>query len=105
MKKDIHPQYYPEATVKCACGNTFKVGATQKFIETETCSQCHSFYTGKEKNLDKVGQVQKFKARLAKQKAKEEKVKEKREENKEKAMKKKEGSQKSKKKENNNDEK
>jgi large subunit ribosomal protein L31 len=75
MKKDIHPKYYPKATVKCACGSTFKVGATQPVIETETCSQCHPFYTGKERDLDRIGRVQKFRARLAKkQPPKKEKV-------------------------------
>ena len=68
MKKDIHPKYYPKAQVKCACGNTFTVGATKEFIETEICSKCHPFYTGKEKILDTLGQVQKFRKRLAKKK-------------------------------------
>lgn len=68
MKKEIHPKYYPKAQVKCACGNTFTVGSTKEFIETEICSKCHSFYTGKEKLLDTVDQVQKFRKRLAKKK-------------------------------------
>lgn len=66
MKKDTHPKYYPHAQVKCACGNTFNVGSTKEFIETEICSKCHPFYTGKEKLLDTMGQVQKFKEKLAK---------------------------------------
>lgn len=66
MKKDIHPKYYPHAQVKCACGNTFNVGSTKEFIETEICSKCHPFYTGKEKLLDTMGRVQKFKEKLAK---------------------------------------
>jgi len=65
MKQDIHPKYYPEARVQCACGNTWTVGSTKKFIEVEICSNCHSFYTGKEKTMDAVGQVQKFRKRLA----------------------------------------
>jgi large subunit ribosomal protein L31 len=69
MKKDIHPQYFPKAKVSCACGNSFLVGATQESIEVEVCSACHPFYTGKEKIMDKVGQVQKFRSRLAKKKA------------------------------------
>jgi len=73
MKKDIHPKYYKEATVKCACGNTFKVGSTKEFMEIEICSACHPFYTGKEKIVDALGQVQKFKKRLAKKKAKKKK--------------------------------
>ncbi len=66
MKKEIHPKYYSKARAKCACGNSFTVGSTQEFIETEICSQCHPFYTGKEKILDTMGQVQKFKEKLAK---------------------------------------
>ncbi len=66
MKKDIHPKYYPNAKVQCACGNTFNVGSTKEYIEVEICSACHPFYTGKEKNVDTVGQVQKFRKRLAK---------------------------------------
>ena len=66
MKKNIHPPYYPKATVRCACGNTFQVGSTKELIETEICSACHPFYTGKEKIVDTMGQVQKFKKRLAK---------------------------------------
>lgn len=66
MKPNIHPKYYPNATVKCACGNTFTVGSTKEFFEVEICSKCHPFYTGKEKNVDAVGQIQKFRKRLAK---------------------------------------
>ncbi len=65
MKKDIHPKYY-KATVKCACGNTFTVGSTKEFIETEVCAQCHPFYTKKEKVMDTLGRVQKLKERAAK---------------------------------------
>lgn len=66
MKKSIHPPYYPNAQVKCACGNTFMMGSTKEFIEVEICSQCHPFYTGKEKMVDTLGRVEKFKKRLAK---------------------------------------
>ena len=69
MKKDIHPKYYNKAQVRCACGNTFTVGSTKEFIEVEICSKCHPFYTGKEKILDAMGQVQKFRKRLAKKEA------------------------------------
>lgn len=65
-KKDIHPKYYPEAQVKCACGNSFTVGSTKEYIETEICSKCHPFYTGKEKMVDTLGRVERFKKRLAK---------------------------------------
>jgi len=66
MKKDIHPKYYPKAKVQCACGNTFEVGSTKEKIDIEICSQCHPFYTGKEKLVDAMGRVQRFKTRLAK---------------------------------------
>jgi len=65
-KKDIHPTYYPKAKVRCSCGATFEVGSTKESIETEVCSSCHSFYTGKEKMIDAMGQVQKFRERMAK---------------------------------------
>lgn len=68
MKKDIHPKYYSKAIVKCACGNTFTVGSTKESMEIETCSRCHPFYTGQDKILDRKGQVEKFKKRLAKKK-------------------------------------
>ncbi len=70
MKKDIHPTYYPEAKVQCACGNSFTVGSTKESLQVEICSACHPFYTGKEKTLDKVGQVQKFRERVSKSKKK-----------------------------------
>ncbi len=70
MKKDIHPKYYKNATVKCACGNTFTVGSTKEFIETEICSKCHPFYTGKEKIVDTLGRVERFRKRLAKKETK-----------------------------------
>ncbi len=65
-KKDIHPKYYPKARVICACGNTFTVGSTKELIEVEICSKCHPFYTGKEKIVDTMGRVERFKKRLAK---------------------------------------
>ncbi|MBU4205000.1 50S ribosomal protein L31 [Patescibacteria group bacterium] len=75
MKKDIHPKYYPKAKVTCACGNSFTVGSTKEYIETEICHKCHPFYTGKEKMVDTLGQVQKFRARLAKKETKKSKKK------------------------------
>lgn len=66
MKKNIHPQYFPNAHVKCACGAEFEVGSTKEFLEIEICSKCHPFYTGKEKILDTMGRVEKFRKRLAK---------------------------------------
>jgi large subunit ribosomal protein L31 len=70
MKKNIHPQYHPKATVKCACGNEIKTGSTQKEMEIEICANCHPFFTGKEKIIDTAGRVEKFKARQAKAKKK-----------------------------------
>ncbi|MFH1656870.1 MAG: 50S ribosomal protein L31 [bacterium] len=66
MKKDIHPKYYPKAQAHCACGNTFEIGSTKELTETEVCSQCHPFYTGKEKIMDTMGRVERFKKRLSK---------------------------------------
>jgi len=60
MKKDIHPQYYPEAKATCACGNTFSVGSTKPELNVEICSACHPFYTGKEKLIDTAGRVERF---------------------------------------------
>jgi large subunit ribosomal protein L31 len=65
MKKDLHPTYYPEATVTCACGNTWKTGSTRKTIQTEVCSACHPFFTGQQQRiLDVEGQVDRFYKRL-----------------------------------------
>lgn len=61
MKKDIHPTYNKEITVTCACGNTFTTGSTEEEIKTELCSQCHPFYTGKQKLVDSAKRVEKFK--------------------------------------------
>lgn len=68
MKKNIHPEYYKKAKLKCACGNEFTVGSTKKELEVEICSACHPFFTGKEKLIDTAGRVEKFKARAAKAK-------------------------------------
>jgi len=66
MKKEIHPEYYPEATVICgSCGNTWKTGSTKEEIRTEVCSNCHPFYTGQQQRiLDREGQVDRFYKRL-----------------------------------------
>ncbi len=65
MKKDIHPQY-EEAIVHCSCGNTFTTRSTQKDLHVELCSQCHPFYTGKQKLVDSGGRVDRFKRRMEK---------------------------------------
>ena len=66
MKKDIHPEYYPDAKVVCSCGNTFTVGSTQKMIRTDICSACHPFFTGVQRLVDTGGQVERFIKRLEK---------------------------------------
>lgn len=66
MKKDTHPTYYPDAKVECACGNTFTVGSTVKEISVELCSNCHPFYTGKQKLVDTARRVEKYKERAGK---------------------------------------
>jgi len=63
MKKEIHPTYYPEAEVKCVCGNVMKVGSTMEKFEVEICSACHPFYTGEEKIIDTGGRVERLKRR------------------------------------------
>jgi large subunit ribosomal protein L31 len=63
--KALHPKWYPEAKVICACGNTFTVGATVAEIRVEVCSACHPFYTGQMKYLDAAGRVETFKAKQA----------------------------------------
>ena len=82
MKKNIHPEYH-KALVHCACGHEFETGSTQKKIKVEICSQCHPFYTGKQKLVDTAGRVERFKTKYAKfkkddgKKAKEKKAAEK----------------------------
>jgi len=70
MKKGIHPTYYPNAKIICACGAVFEVGSTVKEMHVEICSHCHPFFTGKQKLVDKSGQLEKYKARLEKRKKK-----------------------------------
>ena len=66
MKSDIHPTYFPNAKVTCACGQVFTLGSTKEKIEVEISSHCHPFYTGNDKVMDTAGRVEKFKARAAK---------------------------------------
>jgi len=65
MKPKIHPQFYINANVTCSCGNSFSTGSTAEKLHTEICSQCHPFYTGKQKLIDTTGTVDKFKKRQA----------------------------------------
>ncbi|WIV12221.1 50S ribosomal protein L31 [Proteiniborus sp. MB09-C3] len=60
MKAGIHPNY-KKATVTCACGNTFETGSVKDELKVEICSECHPFFTGRQKFVDKGGRVDKFK--------------------------------------------
>lgn len=62
MKQGIHPEYQ-ECTVTCACGATFKTGSVKKDLKIEICSQCHPFFTGKQKLVDTGGRVDRFNKR------------------------------------------
>ena len=64
MKKNIHPQYFADAVVVCACGNTFTTGSTRKQLRTDVCSKCHPFFTGEQRIVDTAGQVERFMKRL-----------------------------------------
>ena len=65
MKKGIHPTYYPDAQVVCACGNSWTTGSTRKMIRTEVCSKCHPFFTGQQARIiDIEGQVDRFYRKL-----------------------------------------
>ncbi len=65
MKKDIHPEY-GACKVTCACGNSFETRATIPEIKVEICSECHPFYTGKQKLLDTAGRIEKFRRKYGK---------------------------------------
>jgi large subunit ribosomal protein L31 len=62
MKANIHPDYV-EATVTCACGNTFQVGSTKSQLKVDVCSKCHPFFTGQQRILDTAGRVERFNRR------------------------------------------
>jgi len=82
MKAQIHPEYFDDCKVTCACGNTFTTGATVREIRVDVCNKCHPFFTGEMKYVDTLGRVEKFeKSRqkskelnLQKQKVQKEKV-------------------------------
>ena len=65
MREGIHPSYV-EATVVCACGNTFKTRSTKPSIRLEICSSCHPFFTGRQKFVDSAGRVERFQKRCSK---------------------------------------
>jgi len=63
MKEKIHPQFYPDAEVICACGNRFTTGSTKKQLKVDVCSACHPFFTGERRMMDAAGRVERFKKR------------------------------------------
>lgn len=65
MKTDIHPNYVT-TEVHCGCGNTFTTRSTQTSLRVDICSECHPFYTGKQKFVDTEGRIEKFKSKFAK---------------------------------------
>lgn len=66
MKKDTHPTYFKEAIITCSCGNAFSTGSVIEAIQVEVCSNCHPFFTGKQKFLDAARRVEKFQERTKK---------------------------------------
>lgn len=64
MKQGIHPNYNNNAVVKCACGNTFTTGSVKDELKVEICSNCHPFFTGKNKIVDIGGRVEKFRKKF-----------------------------------------
>ncbi len=70
MKKVIHPEYFENAKITCACGAVYQIGSTLKEISVELCAHCHPMYTGKQKILDTARRVEKFKEKVSKKSAK-----------------------------------
>ena len=68
MKAGIHPEY-TETLIRCACGHEVKIGSTMKDMHLEICSNCHPFYTGKQKLLDTAGRIEKFNRKYGKKKS------------------------------------
>lgn len=65
MKQEIHPTYHANAKVTCVCGHTFETGSTKKELHVDICSECHPFFTGKQKLVDTEGRVDRFNKRFA----------------------------------------
>jgi len=65
MKQGIHPQYFDNCQVTCACGNKFTTGSTLEKIDVEVCSKCHPFFTGQQKFVDIKGRIDKFKEKVS----------------------------------------
>lgn len=68
MKSDLHPNFNSETEVNCVCGSTFKTGSTVQSLNVEICSQCHPFFTGKQKLIDAEGRVERFRKKYSKNK-------------------------------------
>ena len=64
MKPKLHPTWYPDAKIICACGETWTIGATVKELHTDVCAKCHPFFTGEQRIVDTEGQVDRFMRRL-----------------------------------------
>lgn len=64
MKANIHPVWYPDAQVSCACGNQYTVGSTKQKISVDICSKCHPFFTGEMRFVDTMGRVEKFSQKM-----------------------------------------
>jgi large subunit ribosomal protein L31 len=75
MKQDIHPSYYQDAKIICACGAVYHIPSTVRAMQVEICSNCHPYYTGTAKLIDTARRIDKFRARLEKAKAAQSKVK------------------------------
>ena len=69
MRPETHPTWHPKAKVTCACGHSFHVGSTVEEMHVEICSNCHPFYTGKQKLIDTARRVERFEARIGKRDA------------------------------------
>lgn len=74
MKQNIHPQYFVDCKVTCACGNTFITGATVQSISVDVCAKCHPIFTGEMKFVDTLGRVEKFQKTQQKAKALKEQI-------------------------------
>ena len=72
MKQNLHPNWFDEAKVTCACGNSFTTGSTVDSIRVEICAKCHPFFTGQQKFVDTLGRVDKF--QMATKRAEEKRV-------------------------------
>lgn len=66
MKTAVHPQYFQSAKIRCVCGNSVAIGSTLEETLVELCSQCHPFFTGKQKLIDTAGRVDRYKKKVEK---------------------------------------